>query len=232
MLISNRAQAGRRNEAKERSRIHAKRARELQKANFNVRAKESFEIAAKIAYPTALYPAHQRSWRRSAAQCLIPHATIEDLIMRKMEISAYEIALRFVGTKEVPGTTANPQVLAMLKLDDPWPDDDAVPWCSAFTNYVAWLLRLPRSKSLAARSWLTVGEVIQLEDAEPGFDVVIFKRDSENQSGVDVIDAPGHVGFYAGVERQEILVLGGNQSDSVSIAPYLKSNLLGVRRLA
>ena len=152
--------------------------------------------------------------------------------MKKIETSAYELAQRFVGTKEVNGTTSNPQVLAMLRLDDTWPDDDSVPWCSAFTNYIAWLLRLPRSKSLRARSWLLVGEVIDLNSAEPGFDVVIFKRGSGAQPGADVIDAAGHVGFYAGMDSTKILVLGGNQGDSVSISSYPKSRLLGVRRLA
>lgn len=152
--------------------------------------------------------------------------------MNKLEISAYELAQRFVGIKEVDGTTSNPQILAMLRLNDSWPDDDAVPWCSAFTNYVAWLLRLPRSKSLRARSWLLIGEVIDLQIAEPGFDIVIFKRGSGSQPGPNVIDAPGHVGFYAGVEGTRILVLGGNQGDSVSLSSYPKSRLLGVRRLA
>src|SRR5688500_8928758 len=101
--------------------------------------------------------------------------------MRKLEISAYDLAGRFVGIKEVPGTTANPQILAMLQLDDDWPKDDSVPWCSAFTNYIAWLLRLPRSKSLLARSWLAVGEVVSLEDAIPGFDVVVFKRKAKKR---------------------------------------------------
>lgn len=152
--------------------------------------------------------------------------------MKKIEVSAYDIAQRFVGSKEVPGTTSNPQVLAMLRLDENWPQDDSVPWCSAFANYVAWLLRLPRSKSLRARSWLNVGQVISLEEAEPGFDVVIFKRGTGSQPGPEVIDAPGHVGFFAGVDGSKILVLGGNQSDSVSIAGYPKNALLGVRRLA
>lgn len=152
--------------------------------------------------------------------------------MKKIEVSAYELAQRFVGIQEVPGNTTNPQVLAMLRLDDSWPQDDSVPWCSAFTNYVAWLLRLPRSKSLRARSWLLVGEVVALEDAEPGFDVVILKRGSGTQPGPDVIEAPGHVGFYAGTEGSKILVLGGNQGDSVSITLYPKKDLLGVRRLA
>jgi len=151
--------------------------------------------------------------------------------MKKIEVSAYELAQRFVGIKEVDGTTSNPQILAMLRLDDTWPEDDSVPWCSAFTNYIAWLLRLPRSKSLRARSWLHVGEVVALEAAEPGFDVAIFKRGSGSQPGPEVIDAPGHVGFFAGTDGAKVLVLGGNQGNSVSISSYPKSSLLGVRRL-
>jgi uncharacterized protein (TIGR02594 family) len=153
------------------------------------------------------------------------------MIMKKKKVSAYDIAQRFVGIVEVPGSTANPQILSMLKLDQQWPQDDSVPWCSGFVNYVAWLLRLPRSKSLRARSWLTVGEVIHLEDAEPGFDVVILKRGGGNQPGPNVIDAPGHVGFFAGVDNEDVLVLGGNQSDSVRLSSYPKSRMLGVRRL-
>ncbi|MFK2905261.1 TIGR02594 family protein [Dyella ginsengisoli] len=152
--------------------------------------------------------------------------------MDKITISAYELAQRFVGTKEVPGATSNPQVLAMLRLDEPAVVDDAVPWCSAFINYVAWLLRLPRSKSLMARSWLTVGQVVSLEEAEPGFDVAIFKRGDGEQPGANVIDAPGHVGFFAGIEGNKILLLGGNQGDSVSVSPQKRSDLLGIRRLA
>lgn len=151
--------------------------------------------------------------------------------MNKLEISAYELAQRFVGVSEVPGTTSNPQVLAMLRLDNKWPEDDSVPWCSAFTNYITWLLRLPRSKSLRARSWLLVGEVIELDQARAGFDVVILKRGKGTQPGPDVIDAPGHVGFFAGSEGSDVLVLGGNQGDTVSIARYAKSRVLGIRRL-
>ncbi len=152
--------------------------------------------------------------------------------MRKMDVSAFEIAQRFVGIKEVPGSVSNPHILAMLRLDDQWPADDSVPWCSAFTNYIAWLLRLPRSKSLRARSWLEVGEVMPLDHAEPGFDVVILKRGKGSQPGADVINAPGHVGFFAGIEGHKVLVLGGNQANSVSIAPFPGSQILGVRRLA
>jgi len=126
--------------------------------------------------------------------------------------------------------------MAMLKLDGDWPQDDKVPWCSAFVNRMCWFLRLPRSKSLLARSWLEVGHSVPLIEAIVGFDVVILKRGRGNQPGPDVIKAPGHVGFYAGYESGpdgfgKILILGGNQSDSVSVQAYDERRLLGIRRL-
>ncbi len=137
-----------------------------------------------------------------------------------MDITAYTLAQRFVGIKEVPGAASNPQVLAMLRLDGSWPQGDDVPWCSAFVNYIAWLLRLPRSKNLAARSWLNVGTPTNILDAVPGFDVVVLSR-----------GAGGHVGFFAGRDGQFVQMLGGNQGDAVSVEPFPTSRILGVRRL-
>jgi uncharacterized protein (TIGR02594 family) len=136
-----------------------------------------------------------------------------------------------VGIKEIPGSKDNPQVVAMLRLDQSGDLKDEVPWRSAFVNYVAWLLRLPRSKSLAARSWLQIGSVVNLNEAEVGFDVVIFKRGEGEQPGPEVVNAPGHVGFYAGKEGTDILVLGGNQGDRVSIARFAADKVPGIRRL-
>jgi len=149
-----------------------------------------------------------------------------------IEITAFDMAQRFVGIREIEGTASNPHVLAMFRLDANWPQGDDVAWCSAFMNYVAWLLRLPRSKSLRARSWLLVGRAIELTEAEPGFDVVILKRGGGNQPGPEVIEAQGHVGWYAGTEGDRVLLLGGNQSDSVSIGRYPAGRILGIRRLA
>jgi len=152
--------------------------------------------------------------------------------MRRLPFSAFDLAQRFVGMVEIPGQASNLQILAMLKLDDDWPEEDEVPWCSAFANYVAWCLRLPRSKSLAARSWLAVGEPLELDDAEAGFDVVILKRGKEPQPGPEVLKGAGHVGFFAGREGGRVLILGGNQGDSVSVASYPQGSVLGIRRLA
>jgi len=143
---------------------------------------------------------------------------------------AFDLAQRFIGSKEVGGQVDNPMIVSMLKLDNEWPQNDEVPWCSAFANYIAWLARLPRSKSLMARSWLTVGRGITLDEAVPG-DIIILQRGTGEQPGPEVLDAPGHVGFYAGRTGDLIEILGGNQGDQVKISRYPKTRLLGVRRL-
>ena len=73
-----------------------------------------------------------------------------------------------------------------------------------------------------ARSWLEIGTSIHILEAQVGFDVVILSRGA----------APsGHVGFFAGWDKGQIRVLGGNQGNRVSIATFPKERILGVRRL-
>lgn len=148
-------------------------------------------------------------------------------------VTPLAVALRFLGLREARGQVDNPAILAMLRLDAPWPGHDEVPWCSAFVNYCAWILDLPRSKSLAARSWLRVGQPIEIADAVPGFDVVVLKRSGDDR-GPEVLNAPGHVGFYDGPDYRDhhIRVIGGNQGNAVSIAAFPVEQILGVRRLA
>ena len=148
-----------------------------------------------------------------------------------MEVTAFDLAHRFVGVKEVPGKDDNAQILAMLRLDNAWPENDEVPWCSAFLNYICWLLHLPRSKDLRARSWLNVGRGIDLSEAKPGFDIVVLKRGSGDQPGAEVIDAPGHVGFFSANLGDLVELLGGNQGDQVKMSRFQNNRVLGVRRL-
>ena len=44
-----------------------------------------------------------------------------------IQTTAYDLAMRYVGVKEVPGTKDNPIVLSMLRLDSKWPEHDEVP---------------------------------------------------------------------------------------------------------
>lgn len=146
-------------------------------------------------------------------------------------VTPYSIAMRFLGVREVPGSDSNPAVLAMLQLDNQWPEGDDVPWCSALPNLVCHLLEIERTRSLRARSWLLVGREISLDDAEPGFDVVILNRGGSPDPSV--IEDVGHVGFFAGrsPDGSQVRILGGNQADSVNISSYPAEQILGVRRL-
>ena len=152
-------------------------------------------------------------------------------------MTLYALAQRFVGeVRELPGASHSPFIQWCFESCGYGPETpDEVAWCSAFLNRLAWLQRLPRSKSAAARSWLTVGVPIARVDARVG-DVVILSRGSGSQPGPEVTsDAPGHVGLFAGwgdVAQTQILLLGGNQGDAVSIAPFPAGRILGIRRLA
>ena len=168
-----------------------------------------------------------RGWTRQ-------HRTRVGMI-RPLQITAFELGQRFAGIEERPGPKDNhPAIvwgLELCGLGRNQPDE--VAWCSAWANLVAYLLDLPRSKNAAARSWLRVGLPIRLGDAEAGFDVVVLKRGQGHQPGPEVTHgAPGHVGFFAGIEGDHVLILGGNQGDSVSLGRFNVADVLGVRRLA
>lgn len=148
-------------------------------------------------------------------------------------MTAFELAQRYVHIPlERQGTADHPLIQWWLSLcgfgfDSP----DETPWCSAFVNGIAWELRLPRSKSAAARSWLKVGTPIQLVDARPLFDIVILNRGGSSDPSAT---GPGHVTFFAGYFNPLLTFegLGGNQSNTVTIAPFKVADILGVRRLA
>jgi uncharacterized protein (TIGR02594 family) len=159
-----------------------------------------------------------------------------------MRITLYHLAQRFIGqVVELPGEDHSPFIQWCHESCGFGPNTpDEVPWCSSFLNRIAWMLRCPRSKSAMARSWLEVGEPVTNEPVI-GWDVVVLQRGGGDQPGPDVLDAPGHVGLFAGFNsftdrggnaRNQILVLGGNQSNAVSIRPYPLERVLGVRRLA
>jgi len=147
-------------------------------------------------------------------------------------VTPYSLARRFEGLRETPGAVHNSTVLAMLQLVDRSVHADETPWCSAFVNYVLWILEGPRSRSLAARSWLKVGLPIPITEARPGFDVVVLKRGG-NAPGPEVLDAPGHVGFFVRLlaAPDRVQVFGGNQGDQVCVQEFPLERVLGVRRL-
>jgi uncharacterized protein (TIGR02594 family) len=133
------------------------------------------------------------------------------------------IARSYLGTKEIKGSADNPKIMEMYRtVGHDWVEHDEVAWCAAFVGHCLEKAGFASTRKLNARSYLTWGEkVAGLEQAREG-DVVIFTR------GASV--AQGHVAFFLKAVGSQIEVLGGNQSDGVTIARYAKSRLLGIRR--
>lgn len=90
-----------------------------------------------------------------------------------------------------------------------------VPWCAAYACHVLEIAEIPSPKSLMAKSFLRWGRAIS--EPVPGCVVVLDRGERGGPFG--------HVGFYVGETATHILVLGGNQSDSVCVAKFPKSRV-------
>ena len=126
---------------------------------------------------------------------------------------------------EYAGATHNPRILTYFEATSLKATTDEVPWCAAFVN---WCLReagLEGTHSAQARSFLRWGLTIPIEKIEPG-DIVVFSRGNTAEQG--------HVAFFLewdNERRHTMRIIGGNQSDRVSVATYSTQRLLSIRRL-
>lgn len=137
------------------------------------------------------------------------------------ELVWFKEAQRLLGTREKAGSGSNPNIIDWSgDLGITYKSDD-IPWCGLFVGHCigATLDResLP-SGLLSARSWGSFG----IRTKPTAGAVMVFWRKSL-QSGL------GHVGFYAGEDADAYRILGGNQSDSVSVAWVRKDRLVSAR---
>ena len=136
--------------------------------------------------------------------------------------SPIDIAKRFVGADE----NAQRDTLTKFigKVGGQSVDPAKTAWCAAFVNGVLREAGLQGTGSLAARSFLNVGKVVDGQPQEG--DVVVLSR-GDPSAGL------GHVGFYAGPGSSPgtVRILAGNQGNKVAYAEYPESQVLGVRRI-
>lgn len=130
--------------------------------------------------------------------------------------------LALLGTKEVPGPGDNPVIIKWAaevgKDVAAVYGDDAIPWCGLFAAVV--VKRAGKdviAGPLWAKNWAKFGT--KPERAGLG-DVLVFQRPGGG----------GHVGFYVAEDESAYHVLGGNQSDAVTIARIAKSRCIAARR--
>jgi uncharacterized protein (TIGR02594 family) len=132
----------------------------------------------------------------------------------------FELALAQRGVKEVPGSGDNPLIQAYYRdAGHAEVRHDSVPWCAAFVGAMLKRAGIRPSGSLAARSYLSWGRKI---DRPVEGCIAVFSRGRSTWLG--------HVGFFVkDLGDGRVQILGGNQSDRVSLAAFPKSRLLGYR---
>lgn len=134
-------------------------------------------------------------------------------------------ARRYLGVAEIKGPHHNPKILKMLDQADGKIDgrllqgirDDETPWCATFVSAVLEESGIASSRSAWARSYLKWGKA--LKQAVPGA-IIILERGPSS----------GHVFFAIGRDaRGNIVGIGGNQGDAVTIASFAPPRVIGIR---
>lgn len=128
----------------------------------------------------------------------------------------------YLGLREIHGPHHAEEIVEWWQdVGAPWFTDDETPWCGAFVGGVLHEAGFPVAEEAPrARAWLRYGQ--HVHGPAVGAIVVFWRGHPES--------ANGHVGFVAGRdEAGRLMVLGGNQGDRVSIAPFTRSRVLGYR---
>src|SRR5262245_10871428 len=140
-----------------------------------------------------------------------------------MEAPWYRIARELIGTKEVPGSRANPRILELFRLAG-FPDatrnkGDETAWCAAFVGACLRLSGYVNKGTLLASGYLHFGQDLGRDRVEGC--IVVTKP--------LVTGASGHVAFYAGETNGKVILLGGNQHNVVNETKYPKDIVLTYR---
>jgi uncharacterized protein (TIGR02594 family) len=131
-----------------------------------------------------------------------------------------DVAKQYLGTAEVKGAKHNPRILKWwAAIRAPFTDDET-PWCAAFVGGVLEECGIRSSRSASARSYSGWG--LPLSNPALGCVVVFWRGSPTGWSG--------HVGFVVGKDAAgNLMVLGGNQGDKVTIAAFPASRVVGYR---
>lgn len=98
------------------------------------------------------------------------------------------------------------------------PDNTA--WCAGFANAVLYANGIKGTGKVNARSFLDWGK--GTNNPQAGDIVVLWRGTPQSWKG--------HVGFYKGTDSSgNVLILGGNQGDKVSVEAFAATRVLGYR---
>jgi uncharacterized protein (TIGR02594 family) len=123
-------------------------------------------------------------------------------------------ARRFLGLHEVKDAKTLDKALRL--------DASEIAWCGAFVGMVIATV-LPKeplpSNPLGSRKWLKLGK--SLAGPQVGAAAVFWRGSKTGWQG--------HVGIVVGHDKTHLHILGGNQTNAVSVSRVAKDRLLGYR---
>lgn len=135
-----------------------------------------------------------------------------------MEAKFLQTAFLEMNVKEIKGKNHNPRILQYHNATQLKASSDEVPWCSAFLNFIVERCHVVGTDSAMVRSFERWGKL--LKKPIPGCIAVLSRGDNPDF---------GHGGFYLYETKKNIVLLAGNQGDSVCIASFPKSRLICYR---
>jgi uncharacterized protein (TIGR02594 family) len=129
-----------------------------------------------------------------------------------------EAGIKLINVKEKPGAGNNPEIIDWAKEEG---GDiaksytaDSVPWCSLFANHILTKVGLKGTETLWALDWAGKWPSVKLAGPAVGA-FAPMKR-----------TGGGHIICIVGKDQHgNVMGLGGNQSDQVSIVPFPVSRL-------
>lgn len=134
----------------------------------------------------------------------------------------HNVAFGELGVHEVSGSAANPRIVLYAAHTTLKATSDEVPWCSSLANFCTDTAGFPGTRSAAARSWLNWGVV--LDKPILGCVVIFERKDTSNPHAAHVAICD-HPDISNGIIR----VIGGNQSDAVTVSRNSVSKVIGYR---
>lgn len=188
-------------------------------------------LAARLGYSRAIIAA-LKSFQAKAGLPVTGKADVStvtalrrddnDAAPAQMEPAWLVEARRLLGVQEIAGPKSSSTIIGWAKSLGGWVaryfTGDDIPWCGLFVAHVlasALPEELLPANPLSARAWATFGRA--LGSPSPGA-VLVFSR-----------TGGGHVGLYVGETAKAYRVLGGNQSNRVSLTWIAKDRLLSMR---
>lgn len=125
-----------------------------------------------------------------------------------------KIAEGEIGQREKAGNMENQRIVEYHATTTLRATKDEIPWCSSFVNWVMLKSGYNITRSAAAKSWAKYGV-----ECKPHVGCIV------------VMTRPGgnHVGFYIGKKNKRVLLLGGNQSNSVNVTSFPENVVIGYR---